>query len=44
MVTSRRVHETDRAGIEQALARDTFHPDAKTDAFFEPGTLTNVYE
>jgi hypothetical protein len=25
MVTSRRIAETDRAGIEQALARDEFH-------------------
>ena len=44
MVTSRRVQETDRAGIEQALARDTFHPGVKADAFFEPGTVSNVYE
>lgn len=44
MVTSRRIQEQDRAGIEQALARDTFHPDAKADAFFEPGTVSNVYE
>ena len=32
MVTSRRIAETDRAGIEQALARDTFHPGVKADA------------
>lgn len=44
MVTSRRVQETDRAGIEQALARDFFHPDTKSDVFFEPGTVTNIYE
>ena len=44
MVTSRRIAETDRAGIEQALARDEFHPGAKSDVFFEPGTVTNVYE
>jgi hypothetical protein len=44
MVTSRRISETDRAGVEQALARDFFHPDAKADTFFEPGTITNVYE
>ena len=44
MVTSRRIAETDRAGIEQALARDEFHPGVTADVFFEPGTLTNVYE
>ena len=44
MVTSRRIAETDRAGIEQALVRDEFHPGAKSDVFFEPGTVTNVYE
>ena len=44
MVTSRRIAETDRAGIEQALARDEFHPGVKADVFWEPGTLTNVYE
>ena len=44
MVTSRRISETDRAGVEQALARDTFHPGVKADALFESGTLTNVYE
>ena len=44
MVTSRRVQETDRAGIEQALARDEFHPGVTADVFWEPGTLTNVYE
>lgn len=44
MVTSRRIAETDRAGIEQALARDSFHPGVTADVFWEPGTLTNVYE
>ena len=44
MVTSRRIAETDRAGIEQALARDEFHPGVTADVFWEPGTLTNVYE
>lgn len=44
MVTSRRITETDRASIEQALARDTFHPGVKADVFYEPGTLTNIYE
>ena len=44
MVTSRRLAETDRAGIEQALARDEFHPGVTADVFWEPGTLTNVYE
>jgi hypothetical protein len=44
MVTSRRIAESDRASIEQALARDTFHPGVSADVFFEPGTLTNVYE
>jgi hypothetical protein len=44
MVTSRRITEADRANIERALARDTFHPDVKADAFYESSTATNVYE
>ena len=44
MITSRRIEETDRASVEQALARDTFHPGVTADVFWEPGTLTNVYE
>ena len=44
MVTSRRITEQDRGGIEQALARDEFHPGVTADVFWEPGTLTNVYE
>jgi hypothetical protein len=44
MITSRRIAETDRASIEQALARDTFHPGVRADVFYEPGTLTNIYE
>jgi hypothetical protein len=44
MVTSRRIAETDRASIEQALARDTFHPGVTADVFYEPGTATNIYE
>jgi hypothetical protein len=44
MVSSRRISETDRVGIEKALARDFFHPDTKADTFFEQGTVTNVYE
>jgi hypothetical protein len=44
MVSSRRISETDRAGVEKALARDFFHPDTKADVFFEQGTITNVYE
>lgn len=44
MVTSRPIAETDRAAVEQALAHDTFHPDTKADVFFEPGTVTNIYE
>ena len=44
MITSRRIAETDRAGIEQALARDTFHPGVTADVFYEPGTATNIYE
>ena len=44
MISSRRIEEADRAGIEQALARDEFHPGVAADVFWEPGTLTNVYE
>ena len=44
MISSRRIEETDRASIEQALARDIFHPGVKADVFYEPGTATNVYE
>ena len=44
MITSRRITEIDRAGVEQALARDEFHPGVTADVFWEPGTLTNVYE
>ena len=44
MISSRRIEEVDRANVEQALARDTFHPGVKADAFFEPGTVTNIYE
>lgn len=44
MVTSRRITDADRASIDQALARDTFHPGQTADVFFEEGTVTNVYE
>ena len=44
MISSRRITEQDRGGIEQALARDAFHPGVTADVFWEPGTLTNVYE
>src|ERR1700676_3997725 len=44
MITSRRITETDRASIEQALARDFFHPGTPSNVFFEPGTVTNIYE
>jgi hypothetical protein len=44
MITSRRISEEDRAGIEQALARDFFHPGTQSSVFFEPGTVTNIYE
>ena len=44
MISSRRITEADRLGISEALAHDTFHPGVKPDAFFEPGTVTNVYE
>ena len=44
MVTSRRIEDTDRADIEQALARDPFHPSTKADAFYLPNVVTNVYE
>jgi hypothetical protein len=44
MVTSRFITEQDRASVEQALSRDLFHPGTKADVFFEPGTITNVYE
>lgn len=44
MVTSRRVEEKDRTGIDQALASDTFHPATRSLDFFEEGTVANVYE
>jgi hypothetical protein len=44
MVTSRHIEDADRAGIEAALAHDTFHPDTKADAFYLPNVLTSVYE
>lgn len=44
MVTSRKIEDTDRASIAQALARDIFHPGTSADAFYLPNVLTNVYE
>lgn len=44
MISSRRIEESDRARIEQALARDEFHPGTKPEAFYANGTMTNVYE
>jgi hypothetical protein len=44
MISSRRIEESDRVRIEQALARDTFHPDAKSDIFYQEGVITNAYE
>jgi len=44
MISSRRIEESDRVRIEQALARDEFHPGTKPEAFYANGTMTNVYE
>lgn len=44
MVTSRQITETDRPSLAQALDRDIFHQGTKVDAFYEKGTMTNVYE
>ncbi len=43
MITSRKVEEKDRVGIEQALVRDTFHQGTVADAFYKEGTISNVY-
>lgn len=44
MITSRQVTAEDRTRIAEALSRDTFHPNTKADAFYMPGTVSNVYE
>lgn len=44
MISSRRIEESDRVRIEQALARDSYHPDTKADTFYASGAITNVYE
>lgn len=44
MVTSRHIEEADIAVLVASLAQDVFHPGVKTEVFYEPGTLTNVYE
>lgn len=44
MVTSRRIEETDRVSIDEALTRDQYHPGTKSDVFFLDNVVTNVYE
>jgi len=44
MITSRKIDLNDRESIDEALARDAFHPTTKSEAFYEPNTFTNVYE
>ena len=52
MITSRRIEESDRAKVEESLARDKFHPNTKADVFFpkqadgnpDPRFVTNIYE
>jgi hypothetical protein len=45
MITSRQVDLLrDRDTLEDALSRDEFHRGTDVSAFFQPGTITNVYE
>lgn len=44
MVTSRHITEDDKASIQQALANDQFHRSTSADAFYDEGTLSNIYE
>jgi hypothetical protein len=44
MVTSRQITKADRPAIADALSKDIFHQGTKVNAFYEKGTLTNVYE
>ena len=34
----------DRAVLVESLARDQYHPATMLNVFYEPGTLTNIYE
>jgi hypothetical protein len=43
MITSRAITELDRADIKASLERDEFHRGTKADAFFQKGSVTNVY-
>ena len=44
MITSRRITENDRAGVELALAHDTWHPNATADMAYAANTFTSIYE
>ena len=43
MITSRKIDLNDRESIDEALARDSFHPTTKSEAFYEAGVLSNIY-